>query len=122
MPKDLDTDIQRHVHTKTYLHILILVYTLTDIYTDTCTYKDPVTHKHVQTCIETHRSGYAQRCVHTMICVEICAQRHVCMQTCQQTQQHKSAPEGGFSAEGDTELGSPEQKHWMVCCLGERCE
>lgn len=108
----------------TYTYSCVLVYTVTDIYTETCTYKDPITHKHVQTCIhtdllETHRSGYTQRCVHTMTCVEICAQRHVCMQTCQQTQQHRSVPEGEFSAGDTPEVGSPEQKHWMVCCLGD---
>lgn len=104
MPKDLSTDIQRHMHTKTYLH------TLTDyIYRDAYLQRSGNTQKCTDMYAQRPVQRHIQLWVHTEVCAynDICAQRCVHMQTCQQTQQHRSAPEDvGISAGDVPELGS----------------
>lgn len=86
MPEDLDTDIQRYVHTKTYLHTLIFMCTLTNMYGDMYIER-PTIHKHVQTCTHTdlltgrYRSGYTEIFTYNDMyrdsCSETCTQSNM---------------------------------------------
>lgn len=125
MSKDLDTDIRRYVHTKTYLHILVCsrVHSHRHIYRDMYLQRP----SHTQTCTDmyTHRPVRdTQIWVHT----EMCAYNDMCRDLCSETCMHanmptdtaaQTCPRRWFSAGDTPEVGSPEQKHWMACCLSD---